>query len=322
MKGKRFLWIFLTALLVSSAAPGGWSLPGSALAYERDVEDVSVFYQPLEPYGTWIMMEGHGRVWIPRGVHRDWRPYTEGQWVYTEVGWTWVSDEEWGWAPFHYGRWDFSHRYGWYWVPGTVWGPAWVSWRRSPGWVGWAPLPPRVGFHADIGLGAVHIGVDISPNWFSFVEERYVLAPRVRSHFVPPTRNVHLVHVTKNVTNYTVINKTVVNNSIDVKNIERVTRRPVVQHRIVDTDSPERARGPKVREKEREVVLVRPAAVKERRDDADRELRERQEREQARERAREQTREQERARALEQERTRERVREEAGAGAREGPGAP
>jgi hypothetical protein len=293
MKGKRFLLILLTALLGSSAAPGGWSLPGSALAYERDVDDVSVFYHPLEPYGTWIMLEGHGRVWIPRGVRRDWRPYTTGQWVYTEVGWTWVSEEAWGWAPFHYGRWDFSPRYGWYWVPGTVWGPAWVSWRRSPGWVGWAPLPPRGGWHADIGLGAVNIGVDISPHWFAFVEERYVLAPRVQSHFVPLSRNVHLVQVTKNVTNYTVINKTVVNHSIDVQHIERVTRRPVVQHRLVDTDAPARARGPRVRGKERDVVLVRPAAVPERRDDADRALRERQEqaRERTRERARAQARE-------------------------------
>jgi hypothetical protein len=128
MKGKCFFLMFLTALLVSSAAPVGWSLPGSALAYERDVEDVSVFYQPLAPYGTWIMMEGHGRVWIPRGVHRDWRPYTTGQWVYTEVGWTWVSDEAWGWAPFHYGRWDFSPRYGWYGgAPTRTRSPSWPS---------------------------------------------------------------------------------------------------------------------------------------------------------------------------------------------------
>jgi hypothetical protein len=32
---------------------------------------------------------------------------------------------------------------GWCWIPGTLWGPAWVSWRWGGGYVGWSPLPPR-----------------------------------------------------------------------------------------------------------------------------------------------------------------------------------
>ena len=32
---------------------------------------------------------------------------------------------------------------GWCWVPGTLWGPAWVAWRAGRVNVGWAPLPPR-----------------------------------------------------------------------------------------------------------------------------------------------------------------------------------
>ena len=28
-----------------------------------------------------------------------------GHWLQTEYGWTWISDWDWGWAPFHYGRW-------------------------------------------------------------------------------------------------------------------------------------------------------------------------------------------------------------------------
>jgi hypothetical protein len=60
----------------------------------------------------------------------------------TEYGWTWVSDWDWGWAPFHYGRWLTIGGYGWCWVPGTIWGPAWVSWRYGGGYAGWAPLPP------------------------------------------------------------------------------------------------------------------------------------------------------------------------------------
>jgi hypothetical protein len=125
-----------------------------------------------------------------------------------------------------------------------------------------------------IGLGAAHIGVDIAPQWYSFVEERHILAPRVRSYFAPPRQNVQLVRVTKNVTNVTVINNRVVDRSIDVKNIEKVTKRPVTVHRIVEVDSPEQARGPRVRDKEREVVLVRPAVAKGSRDDNDGERRE------------------------------------------------
>ena len=284
MRGKRWLFMLCTALLLSAAGPGGWSTPAPVLAHERDVADVSVFDEPLARYGTWTTVEEHGRVWRPNGVPRDWRPYTDGRWVYSDVGWTWVSDHPWGWAPFHYGRWSHHVSHGWYWVPDRVWGPAWVSWRRSPGWVGWAPLPPRVRFDASIGLGAAHIGVDIAPNWFAFVPDRHILAPRIRTYMAPPVRNVQLVRVTRNVTNYTVINNRIVNRSIDVKEIERVTRRPVVVHRIVDDDD-EKARGPRVRDKEREVVIGRPAAARERRDnDNDQGRRERQEQEQARER--------------------------------------
>ncbi|HEY7491583.1 MAG TPA: DUF6600 domain-containing protein, partial [Candidatus Tectomicrobia bacterium] len=284
MRGKRGLLILLATFIVSGVGIGGWRTPGPAIAHERDVDDVSVFYEALTPYGTWIVVEEYGQVWVPRGVPPGWRPYTDGRWVYTEVGWTWVSDWDWGWAPFHYGRWAFSRHHGWYWVPGTVWGPAWVAWRHSPGWVGWAPLPPRVGFHANIGLGAADIHIDIAPSWFCFVEERHILAPRVHTFITPPTRNVQLVHITQNVTNYTVINNRIVDRSIDVKHVEKVIHRPVVMHRIVETDSPAKARGPRVRDQEREVVLVRPSVAREHRDEHDRELRVRPEQEQARER--------------------------------------
>ena len=72
----------------------------------------------------------------------DWRPYADGYWAYTDVGWTWVSYEDFGWATYHYGRWADLAGYGWVWVPGYEWGPAWVSWRTGGDYVGWAPLPP------------------------------------------------------------------------------------------------------------------------------------------------------------------------------------
>ena len=104
------------------------------------------FYEALEPYGNWVYVNDYGYCWQPAVGQDDeeWRPYTDGYWASTDSGWTWVSEEEFGWATYHYGRWAKLHDLGWVWVPGYVWGPAWVSWRNSSDddYIGWAPLPP------------------------------------------------------------------------------------------------------------------------------------------------------------------------------------
>src|SRR5215467_14387643 len=125
------------SVLVASCGP-----PRTAVYYPSapgpTAYDVGYFYDYLSPYGRWVFLPGYGYVWSPSGVGYGWRPYTNGHWVWTSYGWTWVSGYHWGWAPFHYGRWAYTGG-GWYWVPGTTWGPAWVSWRSGPGYVGWAP---------------------------------------------------------------------------------------------------------------------------------------------------------------------------------------
>ena len=111
-----------------------------------DPQAYQEFDQTLAPYGSWIDDATYGRVWQPESavVGTDFVPYyTNGYWTLTEFGWTWVSNWNWGWAPFHYGRWIVIAGYGWCWTPGTMWGPAWVSWRSGGGYVGWAPMPPR-----------------------------------------------------------------------------------------------------------------------------------------------------------------------------------
>ncbi len=113
---------------------------------ERDVVDTEVFYERLSPYGYWEAVAPYGRVWVP-AVGYGWRPYYFGRWVLTDWGWTFVSDDPWGWAAYHYGRWNWGVGVGWYWIPGRVWAPAWVSWRYGGGYVGWCPLgPPGVVF--------------------------------------------------------------------------------------------------------------------------------------------------------------------------------
>ena len=94
-------------------------------------EDSAFFYDRLSPFGDWLYLNPFGYVWVPRHMGYRWRPYSDGRWVWTEVGWTWIANEEWGDIPFHYGRWGWDEEIGWFWVPGSVWGPAWVSWRSN-----------------------------------------------------------------------------------------------------------------------------------------------------------------------------------------------
>lgn len=203
--------------------------------------DVGFFYDALAPYGDWYFDIDLGWVWTPYGVEYGWRPYTEGRWLYTDYGWTWVSSWNWGWAPFHYGRWKFLPRRGWVWIPGREWAPAWVAWRYGDGWVGWAPLPPGVRFRAGVGLdlGDARLDVLIDVHWWSFVEERRLVEPRLRVYVVPEPRNVTLVRVTRDVTRYETTRNRVVVHGVDVDRVSRVTGRPVQRYRIREADSRE-----------------------------------------------------------------------------------
>ncbi|GAC1541923.1 MAG: hypothetical protein NVS2B9_08920 [Myxococcales bacterium] len=101
------------------------------------------FRASLEPYGTWIDTPEYGPVWRPAADDEGFRPYYAGRWAWTRAGWYWVSDEPYGWAVYHYGRWAHVASLGWAWLPGRVWAPAWVSWRWGAGYAGWSPLGPR-----------------------------------------------------------------------------------------------------------------------------------------------------------------------------------
>ena len=120
-----------------------------------DAQAYTQFESALAPFGGWDYDSSYGYVWSPSAsiVGAGFSPYaTGGHFALTEYGWTWVSDWNWGWAPFHYGRW-ITRAGRWSWVPGSMWGPAWVSWRSGGGYVGWSPLPPR-GVCLAAGYGA------------------------------------------------------------------------------------------------------------------------------------------------------------------------
>jgi hypothetical protein len=202
--------------------------------YRGGAVDVSFFYEQLSPYGHWVERRPYGWVWLPFGIRAGWRPYALGRWVMTDYGWTWVSEEPFGWATYHYGRWIYDPEYGWEWVPGYEWGPAWVAWRTGAGYIGWAPLPPEVRFRIGIGLDfrGINLSVALGPSHFCFVEERAFLAPRVAVYVQPPARNVTIINNTTNITNYTVVNNRVVNQGIAVQRVEQVTGRRVERMQV------------------------------------------------------------------------------------------
>lgn len=265
MIGKRRVTLLLTILTIVCAGTGLVTTPTQALAYEQDVADVGVFYEPLAPYGTWFTLDGYGQVWRPRHVHAQWRPYTDGRWLYTEYGWTWVSDWPWGWAPFHYGRWYSHPVYGWVWIPGTVWAPAWVAWRYAPGWAGWAPLPPEAVWTPGIGLTVTHIEV-IQPTSYCFVESNRLLDRHMHRYIASPTSNAHLIRRTRDVTRYASTRQYVTDQSLSVEDIEKDTKTRVPRYRITEATSPATETTGRVRDRERTVAVFRPPVARAPRD--------------------------------------------------------
>jgi uncharacterized membrane protein YgcG len=141
-----------------------------------EITDDRVFYEGLAPYGHWEWVPEYGRVWVP-AVAPGWRPYVWGRWELTDWGWTWVSDDPWAWAAYHYGSWGFTVGVGWFWVPGPIWAPAWVTWRWGFGYCAWAPIGPR-GF---IGWGFS------SPAWVAVRAQHFTQPIPVHVIAIPQT---------------------------------------------------------------------------------------------------------------------------------------
>lgn len=87
-------------------------------------------FADLYTYGAWFPYQGMGSCWQPYGAGLGWMPFTSGLWMNDPAfgGWTWVSNEPWGWLPYHFGGWVYASN-GWCWAPsGIGWG-AFGSWR-------------------------------------------------------------------------------------------------------------------------------------------------------------------------------------------------
>src|ERR1041385_4250710 len=223
---KRILF----ALIIAT-----WILPVIPKAEAQSDVSIDFFYDNISG-GNWIDVAGYCYCWQPDVAVNDvdWRPYTDGYWVYTDAGWTWVSYEDFGWATYHFGRWLRLTDLGWVWVPGYEWGPAWVSWRTGGDYVGWAPLPPtgEVVYEGQPITSRVDVEFDIGPAYYNFIELRYIGEPVLRSRLLPPAQNVTIITNTVNVTNITYQNSIVFNRGPDFSRVNQFSLRPIPQLKL------------------------------------------------------------------------------------------
>ncbi len=175
----------------------------TAPAYSIDAS-YQTFYDQLAPYGSWITMDPYGYVWQPSATLHDinWRPYTLGHWAYTDDGWTWMSDEPFGWITYHYGRWMRTHTLGWVWTPDDQWAPAWVSWRYGNDFVGWAPLPPEARFDGASGIQQwADSQYDLGASDYTFVPSADFGEGSMADYEVPPDQAGPIYDESSNITN-------------------------------------------------------------------------------------------------------------------------
>ena len=171
---------------------------GDASPSTRYVSREMVGYEDLDQYGDWQVDAAYGPTWYPRSMSADWAPYRNGRWESVDPwGWTWIDEEPWGFAPFHYGRWS-NHGGRWGWTPGNmvarpVYAPALVAFVSGSNW------NVSLSFGSNGGVGWVPLGP----------QEVYVPSYRASPTYI---RNVNITNV--NVTNINVNNVHYVNRSI------------------------------------------------------------------------------------------------------------
>ena len=161
-------------------------------------------------------------IWVPNQnyLYEGWTPYTNGRWEWTSSGWLWVSDYEWGWATYHYGRWWYSESYGWVWSPGYTWAPAWVYWCNSGEYTGWYPVNPRNHHHK-------RRPVNRNGNGWVFVSNNNFTQKVTKSIITRSDKNVELLKNAKNYSTVKVTNKRVTDPGPDLKKIEVAQGNPI-----------------------------------------------------------------------------------------------
>lgn len=200
-----------------------------------------VFYSSLGHHGEWITVDAGVYAWRPMNVAAGWRPYWNGRWMWTDDGWYWDSDEPWAWAAYHYGRWYYDDYYGWIWIPGYEWAPAWVEWRYGGSTIGWAPLGPYALFN-------VHYGVHYARRWitpyhyWSFVDCRYMTHREIHRYVYRSEENTRYIGRTRTGGSVRPHNGRVVSRGPEPGYIERRADIRIPRTTLVDVEDRDRLR--------------------------------------------------------------------------------
>lgn len=215
----------------------GTMISAEAHRHNRSYTTISIqtFYDELSPYGDWVYAPDYGYVWRPYFDYPEsFRPYSSnGNWVNTELGWTWVSNYNWGWATFHYGRWAFDDYLGWMWVPGYEWAPAWVSWGSYDNCWGWAPMGPDNYPNYNTGWSA-------PVSWWTFVPRTQFCSQYWNEYIYD--RPVYVTNITYITNVYVSNNNYYTNNTWNcgprVADVERYSRNRVRRVEISESERP------------------------------------------------------------------------------------
>jgi len=243
---KRIIWVILAVFLSYGASEAHF---GHIAQRGRHF---GLFYSSLQAHGEWISV-GFGTAWRPFHVGRQWRPYLNGRWIWTDYGWYWSSYEPFGWATYHYGRWTYDDYYGWIWIPGDVWGPAWVEWRYDDDYIGWAPLPPsaRWSFSVGITFGQTWIA---PVHYWNFVPCGNFSSVSVVNYIQPPDISRRIFGRTRPAGSVRAERDRIVNDAVRLDRVQRHTRERIPKIGLTDRSSPGEDRL--VRGKDRETLEI------------------------------------------------------------------
>lgn len=264
---KRFLLVCVAIVALQA---------GSNAQYQYGPEGVSfdVFYSSLEPHGEWIVVDRGIYAWRPFDTFAGWRPYTVGRWAWTTYGWYWVSDEPWGWATYHYGRWYYDDFYGWLWMPGYEWAPAWVEWRSGGPYVGWAPLGPYALFSITVGIHYRYRWVTPVYYW-TFIDCRHVATPSLHRYVYRSDDNRRYIGRTRSIGSVRSEQGRIITRGPDREYVERQGRIRIASADVVDIDNRQErisrsgdrekieAYRPRITEASTKGTEIRPSRVRE-----------------------------------------------------------
>jgi len=243
---KRIIWVILAVFLSYGASEAHFLQRGHRGRHFK------LFYNSLQSHGEWVNVR-FGTAWRPFRVNDEWRPYHNGRWIWTDYGWYWKSYEPFGWATYHYGRWTYDDYYGWIWIPGDEWGPAWVEWRYDDDYIGWAPLPPsaRWSFSVGITFGRTWIA---PVHYWNFVPCGNFSSVTVVNYIQPPDVSRRIFGRTRSAGSVRSVNNRIVNDAVRLDRVQRRSSEPIRRVDLSERGSP--GEGRVVRGKDRQTMEI------------------------------------------------------------------